>query len=210
MARKLLLVCGILSSLLYLFLNLYVPTRFEGYDWRSQTVSELSAVEAPTRQLWMVWGTLYTLLIAAFGWGVQRSAFGNRALHRAGMLLLVYGFIGLFWPPMHLRGNPMTLTDVLHIAFAAVTVLFMFLIMGFGASALGKTFRRYTIATLVVFAVFGALTGMESPGIAANTPTPNIGLWERINIAAYMLWVVVFAVVLLRRTSPPGTAPDVP
>ena len=34
--------------------------------------------------------------------------------------------------------------------------------------------------------------------IASGRPTPRIGVWERINIAAFMLWVAVFAAFLLR------------
>ena len=52
--------------------------------------------------------------------------------------------------------------------------------------------------TMVILVAFGALTGMEGPGIAQNLPTPWIGVWERISIAAFMLWVAVLAIVLLR------------
>ena len=50
---------------------------------------------------------------------------------------------------------------------------------------------------------FGVLTGIDSPGMEANEPTPRIGVWERIGIAAQMLWVIVLAVVLLRREKEP-------
>ena len=80
-----------------------------------------------------------------------------------------------------------------------ITVLNMMFIMGFGAAALGRRFRIYTIATFVVFLVFGALIGVEAPGIPENLPTPHIGIWERINMAAFFLWVVVFSIALLRR-----------
>ena len=75
----------------------------------------------------------------------------------------------------------------------------MMLIMGFGAAALGKPFRLYTIATFIVFLTFGVLIGIEAPGIPKNLPTPRIGIWERFNIGAYMLWVIVFAIALLHR-----------
>jgi hypothetical protein len=51
----------------------------------------------------------------------------------------------------------------------------------------------------VVFLVFGSLIGVEAPGIQANLPTPGIGVWERINIGAFQLWIVVFAIALLRK-----------
>jgi hypothetical protein len=37
-------VCGILSSLLYVAMNVFVAMQWEGYSSVSQTVSELSAI----------------------------------------------------------------------------------------------------------------------------------------------------------------------
>jgi hypothetical protein len=202
--RKSLLICGILSSLLYLAMNVLGAMFYEGYSSVSQTVSELSAIGAPTRPLWVPLGMVYTLLVTAFGWGIWQSAVGNRPLRVVGGLLFVYGVIGLFWPfaAMHQRealaAGQGTLTDTLHIVFAAVTVLLMMLAIGFGAAAFGKRFRLYSIATLLLLSFFGALTGMDGPKIAANLPTPWIGVWERINIGIFLLWVVVLAIVLLR------------
>jgi len=194
---KNLLICGILSSLLYALMNIFVPLLFDGYNIPSQTVSELSAINAPTRTLWVFLAIVYILLFAAFGWGVWKSANGNRSLRIVATLIMVYAIINVYWPPMHLRGNEPTLTDTLHIVWAMVTITMMMLIMGFGAAALGKPFRLYTIATFIVFLTFGVLIGIEAPGIPKNLPTPRIGIWERFNIGAYMLWVIMFAIALL-------------
>ena len=48
--RKTLLVSGIVSSLLYVAMNIFVAMQWEGYSSASQTVSELSAIGAPTRR----------------------------------------------------------------------------------------------------------------------------------------------------------------
>ena len=181
---KNLLICGILSSLLYILMNVFVPMQFEGYSIPSQTVSELSAIDAPTRSLWVTLAAIYILLVAAFGWGVRNLAVGNRSLRIAGALIMIYVVINLYWPPMHLRGNKPTLTDTLHIVWAMVTLLLMMLIMAFGAASLGRSFRVYTISTFIVFITFGILIGKEAPGIPKNLPTPHIGTWERINIGA--------------------------
>ena len=53
MARKSLLVCGVLSSLLYVAMTVLVAMQWEGYSSASQTISELSAIGAPTRSLWV-------------------------------------------------------------------------------------------------------------------------------------------------------------
>jgi hypothetical protein len=198
MARKILLVCGILSSLLYVAMNIISAMLYEGYNSTSQTVSELSAIGAPTRPVWLLLGIPYTLLATAFGCGVWVSASRNRPLRVVGGLMIAYGVIGLFWPPMHMRGAGFTLTDTMHIVFAMVTVLLMLLAIGFGAAAFGKRFRLYSIATIALLVVFGALTGLQAPRIAENLPTPLVGIWERINIGVFLLWVMALAIALLR------------
>jgi uncharacterized membrane-anchored protein YitT (DUF2179 family) len=146
---------------------------------------------------------MYILFMIAFGWGVWFTAGNNRRLRIAGALIIAYSVLNFYWPPMHQReviaAGGGTLTDSLHIVWAMMTLVFNMLLMGFGAAALGKGFRYYTLATWLVFLVFGTLTFMESPGIENNLPTPHLGLWERINMAASFLWVAVFAAVLLRR-----------
>jgi CubicO group peptidase (beta-lactamase class C family) len=198
--RKALLVCGILSSLLYVAMNVVVPLQWSGYSSMSQTVSELSAIDAPTRALWVVLGAVYAVLAAAFGWGVWASGRRNRPVRLVGGLMIAYGVICLAWPvaPMHLRGAGTTLSDTIHIVFAIVTVLLMMLALGFAAAAFGPRFRLYSIVTMLILVVFGALTGLDGPRIAANLPTPWVGVWERINIGAFLLWVVVLAIALLR------------
>ena len=198
MGRKVLLSCGILSSLLYVGINFYVPMQWAGYSSASQTVSELSAIGAPTRPLWLGLVIPYTLLSIAFGCGVWLSGNRNRALRIVGGLLIANGVFGIFWPPMHLRGAEFTLTDTLHIIFSIVTVMIFMLEIAFGAAAFGKRFRAYSIATLIVMTAFGILTGIEAPRIAANLPTPWIGIWERLSIGVYLVWVVALAVALLR------------
>lgn len=196
--RKALLSCGILSSLLYVAINILVPMTWAGYSPVSQTVSELSAIGAPTRQLWLWLVIPYTLLSIAFGGGVWLSGERNRPLRIVGSLLIANGVLGIFWPPMHLRGAEFTLTDALHIAFSIVTVVIFMLEIGFGAAALGKRFRLYSIATMIVMTAFGILTAFDAPRIAANLPTPWIGVWERLSIGVYLVWVVVLAAALLR------------
>lgn len=198
MGRQVALVCGIAASVLYIAMNIFIPMQWEGYSFASQAVSELSAIGAPTRPVWVKWGLVYSALILVFGWGVWASAAGNRRLRIAGGLMAASGINGLLWPPMHLRGTEFTLTDTLHIVFTVVALVLMFLEIGFGAAALDRRFRRYSIATLVIFVVCGALPFVYAPAMAANLPTPWLGVLERINIAAFMLWLIVFAVELLR------------
>ena len=202
---ELLLACGVTSSILYAAMLIVTPFFWPEYSSASQTVSELSAIGAPTRPLWVPLGVIYTILVAAFGCGVWMSARGSRALNVVGGALVLYGILGAFWPPMHLRGLPFTLTDALHVAWAGATVVLMLIAIAFGGAAFGKRFRVYSIATIIVLAACGTLTGIQAPKIVANQPTPLIGVWERINIAAFLVWIVALTIALVgppRRRDP--------
>src|SRR5580765_8406035 len=89
--RRIFLICGILSSILYLALNVLVPMQWPAYNSASQTVSELSAVNAPTRSLWNWLCIPYTLFVITFAWGIWKSAGGNRPLRVTGGLMIAYG-----------------------------------------------------------------------------------------------------------------------
>jgi len=196
---KILLTCGILSSIWYVAVNIFVSSHYEGYNLSSFTVSELSALGAPTRILWVLLVLLYPLLFMAFGWGILQTKTQNKPLRIIGGLVIAYSIFNFYWPPMHMRGIEPTLTDTLHITWAMTTILLMIVMMAIGAAALGKQFRIYTIVSIVLLMGFGALTTLTASNIPINGPTPLIGIWERINITVFMLWVVVLAVALIRK-----------
>jgi hypothetical protein len=52
----------------------------------------------------------------------------------------------------------------------------------------------------------------EVEAMASGAPTPTMGIFERINIGAFLLWVMALAVVLLRAersTTPDASRPRV-
>lgn len=210
-----LLSSGLLSSLLFFAVNIIVPAQWEGYSMASRVPSELSAIGAPTRTLWAILASPYTLLVLAFGWGVMRAAGENRRLRIAGKLLVAYGMLGFVWPfaPMHTRevlaAGGGTFSDTLHLVLGGVTNIIYLLALGYAAAALSKGFRMYSIATFVLVLVFGLLTFNDSPGVGRNEPTPLIGVWERINIGLFLIWISVLSILLLREhwrkeNSPPA------
>jgi hypothetical protein len=198
-SRRALLICGVLSSVLYVGIDQLAAVRHAGYhDFASQTISELGARGAPTRQLVNPLFIAYDLLTIAFGVGVWLSARGNRPLRVVAAALTAIGVIGLPGPwlfPMNLRGVG---GDLAHIVGTGVIVLFIVTGLGFGAFALGRRFRVYSIATLAATLAFGALTSVQAKGLATGDPTPWIGLTERLCIGAFLVWVGALAISLLR------------
>jgi hypothetical protein len=203
MTRKLLLVCGILSSFLYVAATIFGSIQWVGYSSLSQSISELIAVDAPSAPLVIPLFIMYDVLIYAFGLGIWKSAGQKRLLRFTAILIVLKEVIGLaavLFAPMHMRGVEKTFSDTMHIFLTVAGTLFcMFPAMGFAAAALEKKFRLYSIGTMFIFLVFGVLAGMDGPRIAANLPTPWLGVWERINVFGYMLWIIILSIVLFRR-----------
>jgi hypothetical protein len=80
LARKALLICGILSSLLYTAILLVAPMLWENYSSTSKIVSELMAIGAPSRPLVVPLMLTYEVFVIAFTLGVWGSTCAKRAL----------------------------------------------------------------------------------------------------------------------------------
>jgi len=197
--KKVLLVCGLLSSLLYVGTDILAGMLWEGYSFINQAISELSAIGAPTRPLVAPLLIIYVVLLIAFGLGVWRSAGQNRALRVTGGLWIGIGLVGLAWTPfpMHLGEPVSSLANTMHSIFAGVQVLLTLLAIGFGAVAYRNWFRFYSIGTILTLLAAGVVGfGLAASGQHPLTP-PWFGAIERINVYGYLLWVAVLAIVLL-------------
>lgn len=202
-ARRVLLACGILSSLLYAATDALGGMRYEGYSFTSQAVSELMATGAPSEAFVDPLFIAYGVLALAFGVGVLLEGAGRRrALRISGALLMGHAAIGFTGPTlfeMHQRGAGTPGGDAPHIVLTSALVLLSLLAIGFAAFALGRRFRIYSFATLLTLVVLGALSAPYGARLSAGQLTPGFGIVERVLIYSSMLWVAVFAVALLWR-----------
>ena len=98
-----------------------------------------------------------------------------------------------------------TSADSVHLILAAGTGLFVAAYVVIFAIGFGWLFRVYSVLTLGVALVFGRLSA-QVDRIEAGDPTPYMGLLERIGIGAWLLWMAVASVVLLRRNGADNVA----
>jgi len=206
MLRTSLLVCGMLASVLYVGTDIAAATRYAGYSYTGQAVSELFAIDAPTRSFVVSLFFVHGVLQLAFALGVWSAAGGRRGLRVTAGLLFGIGVIDVaaYFFPMHARGAVATFTDTMHVLLAAVTVILILLAIALGAAVGGRWFRRYSIATIALLLLGGGLAFADAGRVASNLPTPWLGVTERINIYGYMLWMLVLALTLMRRSPEPA------
>ena len=204
---RFLLVCGILSSLLYVGTDILAGMLWEGYNFASQSASELSAFGASTRSLVLPLELTADVLLIAFALGVWVSAGRNRALRvTAGLLAAnaVTALVAVAFFPMHPGEAVSTFDNTMNVVLMGVSVLFLLGAMVFGAAAYKNWFRFYSIGTFLVFLVEDILATLGAPQAIAGQPGPLVGIQERTMIYGCLLWVVVLAIVLLRAKKEPN------
>jgi hypothetical protein len=97
-----------------------------------------------------------------------------------------------------LEAGKETWRNTMHLPGTAVSVLSILLAIGFGSTLLGRRFGNFLYATILAILVFGVLAGIQIGRMEAGDPTPWLGIVERGNVYAIMLWVSVLAIGLLR------------
>jgi hypothetical membrane protein len=208
MLRKILLICGVISPVLYAVSDALAGMKWEAYSFRDQTISELGAIDAPSRPLFAGLLIIVYALMVAFGAGIRKSAGENRRLRIVGGLLMVLGVMALTFgqvASMRLRGTAQGLAGALHLIEGAMAMLIIFTAMGIAAGAFGKRFRLYTIGSIVLAIGFGAWSVSEFAKIEQGLATPWIGVKERIFWYGYQSWFIVLALTLLRKQFAAGS-----
>jgi hypothetical membrane protein len=198
-ATKALLWAGIAAVVLYVIGDLVSGLLYDGYSFRDQAVSELSAFGSPVRPLMVTVILLHDVLLIAFGVGVWRSA-ARKSLRWAGLSLVAVGGSGL---PTHTvfamssRWMETGFNDTMHQLFTAVFSLLVVVAIVLSAIAYRGWFRTFSIGILVVLTGFGMASVFAMQGIEENA-TAWAGGFERINVYAYFAWLVTLAAILLR------------
>jgi hypothetical protein len=199
LAGNALLLCGILSGLLYFLSDIVMSLMYKGYSFLHQTVSELNAIGAPTRNVSLVFGLAGYVLLFCFAVGIWRVAVANPRLRVVAAALAVLAITGLWGVPfasMQMRGAQQ---EWLHLGSGIAGLVFLLVAIGFAAAVFDTPFRVYSIATIVVMLLFAGWAGMQSARIEAGLSTPWVGVIERISFYSWHLWFIMLALLLFRR-----------
>ena len=149
MLRKILLGCGIVSSVLYVISDVIGALCYPGYSYTDQEFSELTAQGSPVRPLMIALNEIpYTLLVLAFAVGIWESAGRRRAGRITAAMLIGYALTGvvtgvIFPMPTRevLAAGEGTLRNAMHPPGTIVMSLVFVLAVVFGSTLLGKRFR---------------------------------------------------------------------
>lgn len=187
---------GICAVMVYIFAVTLGGILYPGYSHISQDISQLTSTHSPIRGFMNIF-FIYNILITFYGYGLYKIR--NTMLSQVGALcIMLIGILGLLiaWFPINTRGTEITATGIIHIGIVSIVSL-LTVLSGF------MFWFGYRNTHLRLFAKISLIAGilfvLSGPIAAANVLSPYAGLFERIPIGIFLLWVLISSVIMLRR-----------
>ena len=191
---------GIVAFLSYTAAVVFSPLAYPGYNWMAQAVSDLSAANAPSLQLWNQLSSLYsvcTLVCAMMVFaGIQGR--GSKTL-RLGIYLFTamewISAVGFTMFPLTDSGYAGTFQDQMHIFSTIIVVLLSIisLVLIMIAGIKDKAYRLYGVFAGIAFGMM--LVGAMGMNIV---PKEYFGVVERFSVFAAVGYNAVLGVQLFR------------
>jgi hypothetical protein len=192
MFQKNLLFLGVIAPILFIATDLLAGAFFGNYNFVNQSISELSAVGAPTRAFVVSLNFVYNVFLIIFSLSVWGSSVHSRSLSvLIGSLIgnALFAVLGSFFP-INPGKNMSAPSNTMNVAIMGISFILLLLAILFGAIAYKNWFRLYSLGTLFAFLVLTVFGLSQS--------TPHVGAQERTISYGCLLWVAVLAVVNIR------------
>ena len=200
MLRKILIYCGVVAPILYVITAITGAALRSDYSHIVNAISELISNGAPNKAILDVIFNIYNALLLAFavgGYFVLKNA--SRLCRIAMGIFIAIQILSFSWGffPMDPMGTTATLAGTMHNilgGIVALATILMPLLMGFGLRRMDG-FQNYPVYSFITSAIIFAsgLTGV----ILAGQGIQLFGLFERITIGSYEVWIFVTALKLL-------------
>jgi len=202
MLRKTLVSCGIAAPVMYIVTAIVgAALRPNDYSHIINAISELLSNGAPNKAVLDVVFNIYNALLLAFAIGAYSVTKNMPRLTQISMGILIgIQVLSFSWGffPMDPLGAEVTFAGTMHNVLGGVVALatiIMPLLMGLGVRRLDD-FSRYASYSFISSAIIfvSGLTGV----ILAGQGVQLFGLFERITIGSYEVWIFVTALNLLK------------
>lgn len=202
MLRKILVICGLIAPVLYIATAIVgAACRPDDYSHIVNAISELISNGAPNKAILDIVFNIYNALLLAFAIGAYSALKNMPRISRISMGILIgIQILSFSWGffPMDPLGAEATFAGTMHNILGGVVALatiIMPLLMGLGVRRLDG-FKHYAVYSLISSAIIfvSGLTGV----ILAGQGFHLFGLFERITIGSYEIWILVTALRLLK------------
>lgn len=188
---------GSLASIIYITAIILGGLMWPGYSHVRQAISELIMLTAPNRSVMLAFFTLYNLLVLIFAVGVF-SQKENRLIKTSAVALLLVAISGIMMNvfPQDPINTVLTFHGLVHLIFAGIAAVSTILAIFTGGIGLAqyvgnKNFKYLSIVLGTIVVISGGFTP-----IAATKFSAYFGLFERVTILSFIVWLFMFSSIL--------------
>lgn len=190
---------GVISLISYTVAVVFSPLAYQNYNWMSQAVSDLSAINSPSRNLWNQLSSFYDIcgivsitLVCVF---IQDKL--NKTLRIGIYLFTIMNWIsciGYKLFPLSDSGNAGTLQDIMHIYVITVIVVLLSILSLSIIIAGGLRDKHYrSLSIFATISMFFMFAGAIGTGIV---PKEYFGIPERFSVFAVTGFNAVLGIYL--------------
>lgn len=200
--HKVYLACGIIASLVRVGTDVLAGRLWIGYSFIAQSISELSAIGAPTRTLVLSLEFIYCMLMIAFSIGIWQLAYQKTLMRIVAILIAANAIITLIvslFIPMSLNSTGVAYASTIHVVLMAIGVFSFLIAMGLGGAAHRNWFRPFSFGIILAYFILAGVRFLVPSQSTVTLPTPTVGIQERTMVLGYLLWVVAFALLYTRK-----------
>lgn len=206
MDKKLLYYGGLFGSIIFLLNDIIGSIITPGFNPIVNAVSELTQAGSENAVLLSSLFLIAAIMLMVFGIGLfAHYKFGQTKLIFFGGIFII--LLGLFSAlsgtifPMDPFDGEATFAGNMHIILTGLNIILIVLaipMIGIGLNKINqwKSFRLYSIVTVLIMVIFGASTSF-----LIMNDIEMLGLFERITIFAYQLWIFILAFMLIKNPS---------
>jgi hypothetical protein len=191
--KKYFYIFGIISLISYVLAVIIGGFLIPNYSHLNQAVSEIEPlIKNNFKYIVTILFTVYNICVLCYGIG-QFLIFKKRIIKVQAIFISLISLFGIlmYFFPMDIIGSDATIKGIIHIILAGLmaplTILTCFL--GYFYFKHDKVMRLYSLLTSIIIIVCGGTAAY----LTANS-LPFMGLFERITIISYILWLFITAI----------------
>jgi hypothetical protein len=195
-------IAGFLACIGDFIVTFILGALYPHYNLLHQSESYLGTANSPVAIYMNAWGVVFCVLLIIFAWGLRKSIFNKGKWQKIVVWsIALYGIgegagSGLF--PYDHVGNVLTLSGELHSLFGVLGGISIALI----PFACSKIFSKVTFPTMHAYSWFVFSSGLLFIilfMISRHDLIPYKGLWQRIFILDYHLFLCAIAGLMMKK-----------
>ncbi len=199
--KKIYPIFGIIGPIIYILAVIVGGLLRSDYNFLYNTISELTLANAPNLLLLSVLFGIYNFFLLIFGIGALMDNELNKSKKYkvATLMLATIGILGLLllFFPQDPRNSTATIQGTIHIILAGITSLLTLIsVLIIGLNFKNNNMKNFALYSFISFIIILISGGIAAISVGSNSPFG--GLFERITIFVFMIWVIIFSYYIIK------------